>query len=59
VLHVMMDTLPFSGRSVTVGHGVILHGCTASIARPIGMGRCSERRENRHRLDLLPRDAGS
>src|SRR4030088_1140926 len=39
VLHVMMDTHPLQlGDAVTVGHGVILHGCTIESRVLIGMG---------------------
>ena len=39
VLHVMMDTHPLQlGDVVTVGHGVILHGCTIESRVLIGMG---------------------
>jgi carbonic anhydrase/acetyltransferase-like protein (isoleucine patch superfamily) len=39
VLHVMGDDHPLSiGDGVTVGHGVILHGCTVESRCLIGMG---------------------
>jgi gamma-carbonic anhydrase len=39
VLHVMKDTHPLVlGDAVTVGHGVILHGCTIESNVLIGMG---------------------
>ena len=39
VLHVMKDTHPLVlGDAVTVGHGVILHGCTIESRVLIGMG---------------------
>jgi carbonic anhydrase/acetyltransferase-like protein (isoleucine patch superfamily) len=39
VLHVMRDTHPLMlGDNVTVGHGVILHGCTIESRCLIGMG---------------------
>ena len=39
VLHVMRDTHPLMiGDGVTVGHGVILHGCTIESRCLIGMG---------------------
>ena len=39
VLHVMRETHPLIlGDSVTVGHGVILHGCTIASRCLIGMG---------------------
>jgi carbonic anhydrase/acetyltransferase-like protein (isoleucine patch superfamily) len=39
VLHVMMDTHPLLlGDAVTIGHGVILHGCTIESRVLIGMG---------------------
>ena len=39
VLHVMKDTHPLQlGDEVTVGHGVILHGCTIESRVLIGMG---------------------
>jgi gamma-carbonic anhydrase len=39
VLHVMRETHPLIlGDSITVGHGVILHGCTISSRCLIGMG---------------------
>ena len=39
VLHVMKDEYPLSlGDGVTVGHGVILHGCTIESRVLIGMG---------------------
>jgi carbonic anhydrase/acetyltransferase-like protein (isoleucine patch superfamily) len=39
VLHVMRDTHPLMlGDNVTVGHGVILHGCTIESHCLIGMG---------------------
>jgi gamma-carbonic anhydrase len=39
VLHVMGDNYPLSiGDGVTVGHGVILHGCTVESRCLIGMG---------------------
>jgi carbonic anhydrase/acetyltransferase-like protein (isoleucine patch superfamily) len=39
VLHVMRDQFPLSiGDGVTVGHGVILHGCTIESRVLIGMG---------------------
>lgn len=39
VLHVMKDQFPLSiGDGVTVGHGVILHGCTIESRVLIGMG---------------------
>jgi gamma-carbonic anhydrase len=39
VLHVMKDTHPLTlGDEVTVGHGVILHGCTIESRVLIGMG---------------------
>jgi carbonic anhydrase/acetyltransferase-like protein (isoleucine patch superfamily) len=39
VLHVMRDTHPLQlGDQVTVGHGVILHGCTIESRVLIGMG---------------------
>ena len=39
VLHVMKDTHPLLlGDEVTVGHGVILHGCTIESRVLIGMG---------------------
>src|SRR5271155_6129210 len=39
VLHVMRDEYPLTlGDNVTVGHGVILHGCTIESHVLIGMG---------------------
>jgi gamma-carbonic anhydrase len=39
VLHVMKDEFPLVlGDSVTVGHGVILHGCTVESRVLVGMG---------------------
>jgi carbonic anhydrase/acetyltransferase-like protein (isoleucine patch superfamily) len=39
VLHVMKDEFPLTlGDYVTVGHGVILHGCTIEAHVLIGMG---------------------
>src|ERR1700675_3420006 len=39
VLHVMRETHPLIlGDSITVGHGVILHGCTIASRCLIGMG---------------------
>jgi carbonic anhydrase/acetyltransferase-like protein (isoleucine patch superfamily) len=39
VLHVFKDLAPLSlGDDVTVGHGVILHGCTVESRVLIGMG---------------------
>ncbi len=39
VLHVMRDEYPLSiGDGVTVGHGVVLHGCTIESRCLIGMG---------------------
>ena len=39
VLHVMRDTHPLQlGDQVTIGHGVILHGCTIESRVLIGMG---------------------
>jgi carbonic anhydrase/acetyltransferase-like protein (isoleucine patch superfamily) len=39
VLHVMRDTHPLQlGDAVTIGHGVILHGCTIESRVLIGMG---------------------
>jgi len=39
VLHVMKDQFPLAiGDGVTVGHGVILHGCTIESRVLIGMG---------------------
>ena len=39
VLHVMKDTHPLIlGDAVTVGHGVVLHGCTVESRVLIGMG---------------------
>src|SRR6202162_2962173 len=39
VLHVMKDTHPLElGDEVTIGHGVILHGCTIESRVLIGMG---------------------
>jgi carbonic anhydrase/acetyltransferase-like protein (isoleucine patch superfamily) len=39
VLHVMKDTHPLTlGDAVTVGHGVVLHGCTIESRVLIGMG---------------------
>ncbi len=39
VLHVMKDTHPLVlGDQVTIGHGVILHGCTIESRVLIGMG---------------------
>jgi len=39
VLHVMKDTHPLVlGDAVTIGHGVILHGCTIESNVLIGMG---------------------
>jgi carbonic anhydrase/acetyltransferase-like protein (isoleucine patch superfamily) len=39
VLHVMRDEYPLVlGGNVTVGHGVILHGCTIEARCLIGMG---------------------
>jgi carbonic anhydrase/acetyltransferase-like protein (isoleucine patch superfamily) len=39
VLHVMKDTHPLVlGDAVTIGHGVILHGCTVESNVLIGMG---------------------
>jgi gamma-carbonic anhydrase len=39
VLHVMKDTHPLIlGDAVTVGHGVVLHGCTIESRVLIGMG---------------------
>ena len=39
VLHVMRDTHPLIlGDNVTIGHGVVLHGCTVESRCLIGMG---------------------
>jgi carbonic anhydrase/acetyltransferase-like protein (isoleucine patch superfamily) len=39
VLHVMRDTHPLTlGDNVTVGHGVVLHGCTIEARCLIGIG---------------------
>jgi len=39
VLHVMKDQYPLViGDSVTVGHGVVLHGCTVESRVLVGMG---------------------
>ena len=39
VLHVMKDTHPLIlGDAVTIGHGVVLHGCTIESRVLIGMG---------------------
>ncbi len=39
VLHVMKDEYPLLvGDSVTIGHGVVLHGCTIESRVLIGMG---------------------
>jgi carbonic anhydrase/acetyltransferase-like protein (isoleucine patch superfamily) len=39
VLHVMRDEYPLIlGEAVTVGHGVVLHGCTIESRCLIGMG---------------------
>jgi carbonic anhydrase/acetyltransferase-like protein (isoleucine patch superfamily) len=39
VLHVMRDEYPLIlGNNVTVGHGVVLHGCTIESRCLIGMG---------------------
>src|ERR1700676_3027877 len=39
ILHVMKDQYPLTiGEGVTVGHGVILHGCTIESRVLIGMG---------------------
>ncbi len=39
VLHVMRDEWPLTlGDNVTVGHGVILHGCTIESRVLVGMG---------------------
>src|ERR1700752_711455 len=39
VLHVMKDTHPLIlGDAVTIGHGVVLHGCTIESRCLIGMG---------------------
>ena len=39
VLHVMKDQSPLSlGDEVTVGHGVVLHGCTIESRVLVGMG---------------------
>ena len=39
VLHVMKDQYPLVvGDSVTIGHGVILHGCTIESRVLVGMG---------------------
>ena len=39
VLHVMRDTHPLIlGDAVTIGHGVVLHGCTVESRCLIGMG---------------------
>ncbi len=39
VLHVMKDHYPLAiGDSVTIGHGVILHGCTIESRVLVGMG---------------------
>jgi gamma-carbonic anhydrase len=39
VLHVMRDTHPLIlGDNVTIGHGVVLHGCTIESRCLIGMG---------------------
>jgi carbonic anhydrase/acetyltransferase-like protein (isoleucine patch superfamily) len=39
VLHVMRDEFPvLIGEGVTVGHGVVLHGCTIDSRVLIGMG---------------------
>ena len=39
VLHVMKDEFPLTlGDDVTVGHGVVLHGCTVESHVLIGMG---------------------
>jgi carbonic anhydrase/acetyltransferase-like protein (isoleucine patch superfamily) len=39
VLHVMRDDFPLSvGDGVTIGHGVVLHGCTVESRCLIGMG---------------------
>jgi len=39
VLHVMRDEWPLElGDNVTIGHGVILHGCTIEARVLVGMG---------------------
>jgi len=39
VLHVMRDTHPLVlGDNVTIGHGVVLHGCTIESRCLVGMG---------------------
>ena len=39
MLHVMKDNYPLSiGDDVTVGHGVMLHGCTIESRVLVGMG---------------------
>jgi carbonic anhydrase/acetyltransferase-like protein (isoleucine patch superfamily) len=39
ILHVMRDTHPLIlGDAVTIGHGVVLHGCTIDSRCLIGMG---------------------
>lgn len=39
ILHVMRDTHPLIlGDAVTIGHGVVLHGCTIESRCLIGMG---------------------
>ncbi len=38
VLHVMKDIPLLVGDSVTIGHGVVLHGCTVESRCLIGMG---------------------
>jgi carbonic anhydrase/acetyltransferase-like protein (isoleucine patch superfamily) len=39
ILHVMRDTHPLLlGDAVTIGHGVVLHGCTIESRCLIGMG---------------------
>jgi len=39
VLHVMKDEAPLTlGDGVTVGHGVLLHGCTVASRVLVGMG---------------------
>src|SRR5215469_10767332 len=39
VLHVMKDEFPLIlGDAVTVGHGVVLHGCTVGSRVLVGMG---------------------
>lgn len=39
ILHVMRDTWPLIvGDSVTLGHGVVLHGCTIESRVLVGMG---------------------